>query len=189
MCSDRKQRWYTPRQECTNHLIHHSCCVLDNIASVPGGHMYTLMGFFWLLLTASSVTLNPFATYTTFPALHSLDECTHVIVFHVPSPSWSPFPAAALEAPRYKRSLTNQTVNVTESLRMECDVEGRPLPRLSWFKDNQPLHQMSGAEICPRRWRAHLHNSSGAHLPTQQLHTCALTHQQEVWKFVLVELN
>ncbi|KAM6923628.1 vascular endothelial growth factor receptor 3 [Xenentodon cancila] len=53
----------------------------------------------------------------------------------------------ALEAPRYKRSLTNQTVNVTESLRMECDVEGRPHPRLSWFKDNQPLHQMSGIQL------------------------------------------
>ncbi|XP_062249513.1 vascular endothelial growth factor receptor 3 [Platichthys flesus] len=53
----------------------------------------------------------------------------------------------ALEAPRYKRSLTNQTVNVTESLRMECDAEGRPLPRLSWFKDNQPLHQMSGVQL------------------------------------------
>uniref|UniRef100_A0A8C4H2G5 Vascular endothelial growth factor receptor 3 n=1 Tax=Dicentrarchus labrax TaxID=13489 RepID=A0A8C4H2G5_DICLA len=53
----------------------------------------------------------------------------------------------ALEPPRYKRSLTNQTVNVTESLRMECDVEGRPLPRLSWFKDNQPLHQMSGVQL------------------------------------------
>ncbi|KAM4586251.1 vascular endothelial growth factor receptor 3 [Fundulus diaphanus] len=53
----------------------------------------------------------------------------------------------ALEAPRYKRSLTNQTVNVTESLRMECDVEGRPLPHLSWFKDNQPLHQMSGIQL------------------------------------------
>ncbi|XP_032410273.1 vascular endothelial growth factor receptor 3 [Xiphophorus hellerii] len=53
----------------------------------------------------------------------------------------------ALEAPRYKRSLSNQTVNVTESLRMECDVEGRPLPRLSWFKDNQPLHQMSGIQL------------------------------------------
>ncbi|MED6279424.1 hypothetical protein CHARACLAT_000781, partial [Characodon lateralis] len=53
----------------------------------------------------------------------------------------------ALEAPRYKRSLTNQTVNITESLRMECDVEGRPLPRLSWFKDNQPLHQMSGIQL------------------------------------------
>ncbi|XP_044060950.1 vascular endothelial growth factor receptor 3 [Siniperca chuatsi] len=56
-------------------------------------------------------------------------------------------PVKALEAPRYKRSLTNQTVNVTESLRMECDVEGRPLPRLSWFKDNQPLHQMSGIQL------------------------------------------
>lgn len=53
--------------------------------------------------------------------------------------------STAPEAPRYKLSLTNQTVNVTESLRMECDAEGRPLPRLSWFKDNQPLHQMSGA--------------------------------------------
>ncbi|KAM8910023.1 vascular endothelial growth factor receptor 3 isoform 2-T4 [Spinachia spinachia] len=53
----------------------------------------------------------------------------------------------APEAPRYKLSLTNQTVNVTESLRMECDAEGRPLPRLSWFKDNQPLHQMSGIQL------------------------------------------
>uniref|UniRef100_A0A3Q4B2T7 Vascular endothelial growth factor receptor 3 n=1 Tax=Mola mola TaxID=94237 RepID=A0A3Q4B2T7_MOLML len=53
----------------------------------------------------------------------------------------------ALEAPRYKGSLTNQTVNVTESLRMECDAEGRPLPWLSWFKDNQPLHQMSGVQL------------------------------------------
>uniref|UniRef100_A0A3Q3J0F3 Vascular endothelial growth factor receptor 3 n=1 Tax=Monopterus albus TaxID=43700 RepID=A0A3Q3J0F3_MONAL len=53
----------------------------------------------------------------------------------------------ALEAPRYKRSLTNQTVNVTESLRMECEVEGRPLPHLSWFKDNQPLQQMSGIQL------------------------------------------
>ncbi|XP_034545105.1 vascular endothelial growth factor receptor 3 isoform X2 [Notolabrus celidotus] len=53
----------------------------------------------------------------------------------------------ALEAPRYRRSLTNQTVNVTESLRMECDAEGRPLPSLSWFKDNLPLHQMSGIQL------------------------------------------
>ncbi|XP_034739086.1 vascular endothelial growth factor receptor 3 [Etheostoma cragini] len=53
----------------------------------------------------------------------------------------------APEAPRYKLSLTNQTVNVTESLRMDCDVEGRPLPLLSWFKDKQPLHQMSGIQL------------------------------------------
>lgn len=67
------------------------------------------------------------------------------------TPSFLSVSLAALEAPRYRRSLTNQTVNVTGSLRMECDAEGRPLPRLSWFKDNQPLHQMSGARERPRR--------------------------------------
>ncbi|CAB1324871.1 unnamed protein product, partial [Coregonus sp. 'balchen'] len=50
-----------------------------------------------------------------------------------------------LEAPRYRHNPTNQTVNVSESLLMECDVVGTPSPHLSWFKDNQPLHQMSGS--------------------------------------------
>uniref|UniRef100_A0A8C1N022 Vascular endothelial growth factor receptor 3 n=1 Tax=Cyprinus carpio TaxID=7962 RepID=A0A8C1N022_CYPCA len=49
-----------------------------------------------------------------------------------------------LEAPRYRNNPTNQTVNVSESLQMECDVEGTPSPQLSWLKDNQPLHQISG---------------------------------------------
>uniref|UniRef100_A0A672TEN9 Vascular endothelial growth factor receptor 3 n=1 Tax=Sinocyclocheilus grahami TaxID=75366 RepID=A0A672TEN9_SINGR len=53
-------------------------------------------------------------------------------------------PVKALEAPRYRNNPTNQTVNVSESLQMECDVEGTPSPQLSWFKDNQPLHQTSG---------------------------------------------
>ncbi|KAK6297929.1 hypothetical protein J4Q44_G00309840 [Coregonus suidteri] len=53
----------------------------------------------------------------------------------------------ALEAPRYRHNPTNQTVNVSESLLMECDVVGTPSPHLSWFKDNQPLHQMSGLQL------------------------------------------
>ncbi|TST60378.1 Vascular endothelial growth factor receptor 3 [Bagarius yarrelli] len=50
----------------------------------------------------------------------------------------------ALEAPRYRHNPINQTVNVSASLQMECDVDGTPSPQLSWFKDNQPLHQISG---------------------------------------------
>ncbi|XP_062332507.1 vascular endothelial growth factor receptor 3 isoform X1 [Osmerus eperlanus] len=53
----------------------------------------------------------------------------------------------ALEAPRYRHNPTNQTVNVSESLLMECDVEGTPSPQLSWFKDHEPLHQMSGVQL------------------------------------------
>ncbi|KAJ8396760.1 hypothetical protein AAFF_G00013590 [Aldrovandia affinis] len=53
-------------------------------------------------------------------------------------------PVRALEPPRYKHNPTNQTVNVSESLLMKCEVEGTPTPQLSWLKDNQPLHPMSG---------------------------------------------
>uniref|UniRef100_A0A8B9J7F8 Vascular endothelial growth factor receptor 3 n=1 Tax=Astyanax mexicanus TaxID=7994 RepID=A0A8B9J7F8_ASTMX len=53
-------------------------------------------------------------------------------------------PVKALEAPRFQHNPTNQTVNVSASLQMECDVEGTPSPKLSWFKDNQPLHLVSG---------------------------------------------
>ncbi|KAG7464860.1 hypothetical protein MATL_G00170170 [Megalops atlanticus] len=53
-------------------------------------------------------------------------------------------PVRALEPPRYRHNPTNQTVNVSESLLMKCDVEGTPTPQLSWLKDNQPLHPMSG---------------------------------------------
>uniref|UniRef100_A0A8K9V6B1 Vascular endothelial growth factor receptor 3 n=1 Tax=Oncorhynchus mykiss TaxID=8022 RepID=A0A8K9V6B1_ONCMY len=53
----------------------------------------------------------------------------------------------ALEAPWYRHNPTNQTVNISESLLMECDVMGTPSPHLSWFKDNQPLHQMSGLQL------------------------------------------
>ncbi|XP_072519096.1 vascular endothelial growth factor receptor 3 isoform X2 [Salminus brasiliensis] len=55
-------------------------------------------------------------------------------------------PVKALEAPRYRHNPSNQTVNVSASLQMECDVEGTPSPKLSWFKDNQPLHQVSGSD-------------------------------------------
>ncbi|KAG5263725.1 hypothetical protein AALO_G00267910 [Alosa alosa] len=53
-------------------------------------------------------------------------------------------PVKALEAPHYRHNPTNQTVNASESLQMECDVEGTPAPQLSWFKNNQPLHHTSG---------------------------------------------
>ncbi|XP_045573767.1 vascular endothelial growth factor receptor 3 isoform X1 [Salmo salar] len=56
-------------------------------------------------------------------------------------------PVKALEAPWYRHNPTNQTVNVSASLLMECDVVGTPSPYLSWFKDNQPLHQMSGLQL------------------------------------------
>ncbi|KAM8848577.1 vascular endothelial growth factor receptor 3 [Synchiropus picturatus] len=92
---------------------------------------------------------NSWVLDLTLAAVQLQDEGRYVCVAHS---RWSGemeclssyLSVQALEAPRYKLRLTNQTVNVTGSLRMECDVEGRPSPWLSWFKDDQPLHQMSG---------------------------------------------
>ncbi|XP_066572635.1 vascular endothelial growth factor receptor 3 isoform X1 [Amia ocellicauda] len=53
-------------------------------------------------------------------------------------------PVKAQEAPHYRHNPTNQTVNVSESLFMKCDVEGTPTPQVSWFKDDKPLHHISG---------------------------------------------
>lgn len=50
----------------------------------------------------------------------------------------------AQEAPRLRQNLTNQTVNVSESMLMKCEVEGTPSPQISWFKDEKPLYKMSG---------------------------------------------
>ncbi|XP_015205375.2 vascular endothelial growth factor receptor 3 isoform X1 [Lepisosteus oculatus] len=53
-------------------------------------------------------------------------------------------PVKAQEAPHFRHSPTNQTVNVSESLYTRCDVEGTPTPQVSWYKDDKPLHQISG---------------------------------------------
>ncbi|RXM27295.1 Vascular endothelial growth factor receptor 3 [Acipenser ruthenus] len=50
------------------------------------------------------------------------------------------------EAPRLRQNLTNQTVNVSESMLMKCEVEGTPSPQISWFKDEKPLYKMSGSD-------------------------------------------
>lgn len=146
-----KQSWDAAGLKSTNKFLPRSCCLLCKLASVPGGHMYALMG--------SSSFCPDFQTHKSASCTFALFELIYCryseIILISPSPLliclWLLLsllsPIAALEAPRYKRSLTNQTVNVTESLTMECDVEGRPLPRFFWFKDNQPLHQMSGAWI------------------------------------------
>lgn len=53
-------------------------------------------------------------------------------------------PVRALVAPHFRHNPSNQTVNASESLQVDCDVDGTPAPQLSWFKNNQPLHHTSG---------------------------------------------
>ncbi|XP_039601441.1 vascular endothelial growth factor receptor 1 isoform X2 [Polypterus senegalus] len=50
----------------------------------------------------------------------------------------------AQEAPRLLHGLTNQTVNVSSTIILECPATGIPYPQISWYKNSQRLQQGPG---------------------------------------------
>ena len=54
------------------------------------------------------------------------------------------FCLVAQEAPALLRHLTDQTVNTSNSARLECQVRGIPEPQISWFKNHEEIQQESG---------------------------------------------
>ncbi|XP_067852056.1 vascular endothelial growth factor receptor 3 isoform X2 [Heptranchias perlo] len=53
----------------------------------------------------------------------------------------------AQESPSLFINLTDLSVNVSDSIQMKCRVSGTPLPTVVWFKDEKPLHQLSGVVL------------------------------------------
>ncbi|XP_069055619.1 vascular endothelial growth factor receptor 3 isoform X1 [Pleurodeles waltl] len=51
---------------------------------------------------------------------------------------------AAQEAPHLLQNLSNKLVNVSDSMVMRCDADGKPSPRILWYKDNKILQEVSG---------------------------------------------
>ncbi|XP_043547949.1 vascular endothelial growth factor receptor 1 [Chiloscyllium plagiosum] len=56
----------------------------------------------------------------------------------------------AQEVPYLLRNLSNQEVNVSSSITLECHVEGRPMPQIIWYKNNRRLLVESGITLGPR---------------------------------------
>ncbi|GCB61339.1 hypothetical protein scyTo_0012898, partial [Scyliorhinus torazame] len=52
----------------------------------------------------------------------------------------------AQERPKLLVNLTDVTVNVSDSIHMNCRASGTPQPSVIWYKDEQPLHEMSGGD-------------------------------------------
>uniref|UniRef100_A0A670I2M7 Vascular endothelial growth factor receptor 1 n=1 Tax=Podarcis muralis TaxID=64176 RepID=A0A670I2M7_PODMU len=55
----------------------------------------------------------------------------------------------AQEAPYLLRNLTDQVVNSSHSVSLECLVHGVPEPQISWFKNNAQLQQEPGIMLGP----------------------------------------
>ncbi|KAK9402381.1 vascular endothelial growth factor receptor 1 [Crotalus adamanteus] len=55
----------------------------------------------------------------------------------------------AQEAPYLLRNVTDQVVNTSHSLNLQCSVHGVPEPQVSWYKNNKQIHQESGIILGP----------------------------------------
>lgn len=47
-------------------------------------------------------------------------------------------------APMMTGNLENLTTSIGETIEVSCTASGNPLPRISWFKDNETLVEDSG---------------------------------------------
>ncbi|XP_066474944.1 vascular endothelial growth factor receptor 1 [Tiliqua scincoides] len=57
----------------------------------------------------------------------------------------------AQEAPHLLRNLTDQVVNTSHSVSLECFAHGVPEPQLSWFKNNEEIQEEPGIILGPGR--------------------------------------
>ncbi|ETE59775.1 Vascular endothelial growth factor receptor 1, partial [Ophiophagus hannah] len=55
----------------------------------------------------------------------------------------------AQEAPYLLRNATDQLVNTSYSLSLQCSVHGVPEPQVSWYKNNKQIHQEPGIIFGP----------------------------------------
>lgn len=54
------------------------------------------------------------------------------------------YPSAVLEAPVLLQNLSDCSVNISNSVTLQCPVSGVPRPLITWYKDRRMLKQVSG---------------------------------------------
>ncbi|MGH0125404.1 UNVERIFIED_CONTAM: hypothetical protein FKN15_028340 [Acipenser sinensis] len=78
-------------------------------------------------------TANAPAMYRCL-ATNKVGQDERVIFFHVTN----------LQAPAVLRNLTDQSVNISETIALTCNVSGTPTPNITWMKNNKTLIEDSG---------------------------------------------
>ncbi len=61
-----------------------------------------------------------------------------------PDPSSFVSQCTVLQAPVLLRNLSDHNVNVSNSVTLRCPARGIPHPRITWYKDQRKLQQVSG---------------------------------------------
>ncbi|KAK3777664.1 hypothetical protein RRG08_021775 [Elysia crispata] len=77
------------------------------------------------------------------------------------------------------QELTNTTKYRSQSIRLQCDIQGNPKPKYEWFKDNQPVEKM-GKRFSPKNtsWGSRLRISK-AQPSDSGVYTCKASNKFE----------
>ncbi|TRY76058.1 hypothetical protein DNTS_012277 [Danionella cerebrum] len=80
-----------------------------------------------------------------------------------------------LQAPVLLRSLSDHTVNVSNSITLQCPAKGVPKPQVTWYKNHRQLQQESGIMLFPLEGTLHIDRIT---VEDQGLYTCEVTNQR-----------
>ncbi|XP_072119067.1 vascular endothelial growth factor receptor 1 isoform X1 [Mobula birostris] len=91
-----------------------------------------------LNFTIKNVSQNQSGTYEcTARNIITQEEATQKQEIYIRAP----------QAPYLLQNLSNQDVNISSSITLECRAEGRPMPHITWYKNHQRLHMESGINL------------------------------------------
>uniref|UniRef100_A0A671RUU4 receptor protein-tyrosine kinase n=1 Tax=Sinocyclocheilus anshuiensis TaxID=1608454 RepID=A0A671RUU4_9TELE len=81
----------------------------------------------------------------------------------------------SLRAPVLLRNLSDHSVNVSNSVTLRCPARGIPHPRITWYKDQRKLQQVSGIMLFPEEGTLHIDRIT---VEDQGLYTCEATNER-----------
>uniref|UniRef100_A0A8C2DSP9 receptor protein-tyrosine kinase n=1 Tax=Cyprinus carpio TaxID=7962 RepID=A0A8C2DSP9_CYPCA len=135
-------------------------------ASVLGGELTEGQFSHTLYLLLKNVTAQDSGTYRC-SATHLLTgEHTHLD---------TAVQITVLQAPVLLRNLSDHSVNVSNSVTLHCPARGIPFPRITWYKDQRKLQQVSGIMLFPEEGTLHIDRIT---VEDQGLYTCEATNER-----------
>ncbi|TSK98456.1 Vascular endothelial growth factor receptor 1 [Bagarius yarrelli] len=82
---------------------------------------------------------------------------------------------AVLEAPVLLQNLSDCSVNVSDSVTLQCPASGVPQPYITWYKNRRKLKQVSGIMLAPEDGTLHIDRLS---VEDEGLYTCEATNEK-----------
>ncbi|XP_050953554.1 vascular endothelial growth factor receptor 1 isoform X1 [Labeo rohita] len=80
-----------------------------------------------------------------------------------------------LQAPVLLQNLSDHSVNVSNSVTLRCPSRGIPHPRITWYKDQRKLQQVSGIMLFPEEGTLHIDRITAE---DQGLYTCKANNER-----------